>query len=85
MQALDRGPLALAIVNRLSGQALFLLASELEEVLSQNLDSAKKLAERIAELDGAVTEDPAALAARWSARVRVARLLRPRLDPFGRA
>ena len=55
---------ALAIGNRLAGQALFLRKDEIEEVLAQNLDSARKLAERIAELDGAVTGDSATLAER---------------------
>jgi hypothetical protein len=54
----------LAIGNRLAGQALLHLKDEIEEVLAQNLDSARKLAERVAELDGAVSGDPATLAER---------------------
>jgi ferritin-like protein len=52
---------ALAVRNRLEGQPLFLLTDELNEVLDDSLDAARRLADRIAELDGAVTGDPAAL------------------------
>jgi ferritin-like protein len=52
---------ALAVGNRLEGQPLFLLTDELNEVLDDSLDAARKLADRIAELDGAVTGDPTAL------------------------
>jgi hypothetical protein len=40
---------ALAIGNRLAGEALFLLSDELEELAAENLRSARALAERIAE------------------------------------
>jgi ferritin-like protein len=49
---------SLAVGNRLEGEALFLLSEELDEVLDQNLASARKLADRIAELGAAVTGDP---------------------------
>jgi hypothetical protein len=45
---------ALAVGNRLEGQPLFLLTDELNEVLDDSLDAARRLADRIAELDGAV-------------------------------
>jgi ferritin-like protein len=48
-----------AVENRLEGQALFLLRSELLEVAEESLAAARKLADRIGELGGAVTADPA--------------------------
>jgi len=53
-----------ALENRLEGQASFLLGGELEEVAEESLKTAKKLADRIGELDGAVTADPARLVER---------------------
>lgn len=53
-----------AVLNRLEGQAAFILTEELEEVAEQCLKNAKAIAERIGELDGAVTGDPAQFAAR---------------------
>jgi ferritin-like protein len=53
-----------AVSNRLEGQALFLLGDELDEVLEQNLSSARKLADRVGELGGAVAGDPRELVAR---------------------
>jgi ferritin-like protein len=49
---------SLAVSNRLEGQALFLLSQELDEVVDQNLASARKLADRVAELGEAATGDP---------------------------
>ena len=48
----------LAVQNRLEGQALFLLNSELDEKAEEFRGHAKKLAERIGQLGGAVTADP---------------------------
>ena len=53
-----------ALENRLEGQASFLLGDELEEVAEESLKAAKKLADRIGELDGAVTADPGRLVER---------------------
>jgi bacterioferritin len=50
-----------AMVNRLEGQASFLLGDELEEVAEEALGAAKRLADRIGELGGAVTADPSLL------------------------
>lgn len=52
---------ALGVGNRLEGQPLYLLGDEMEEVYEQNRTSARELAERVAELGGAVTVDPAAM------------------------
>ena len=48
----------LAVQNRLEGQALFLLNSELEEKAEEFRGHAQKLAERIGQLGGAITADP---------------------------
>jgi ferritin-like protein len=53
-----------ALGNRLEGQASFLLSDELEEVAEEALQAAKKLADRIGELGGVVTADPALLVER---------------------
>ena len=53
-----------ALGNRLEGQASFLLGDELEGVVEAVLQAAKKLADRIGELGGAVTADPALLVER---------------------
>jgi ferritin-like protein len=47
-----------AVQNRLEGQALYLLNEELSEVAEQSLANARRLADRIAELGGAITGDP---------------------------
>ncbi len=44
--------------NRLEGQATFLLSKELEDKAQESMKHAKKLAERIAELEGTETADP---------------------------
>jgi ferritin-like protein len=53
-----------ALGDRLEGQASFLLSDELEEVAEEALQAAKKLADRIGELGGVVTADPALLVER---------------------
>ena len=53
-----------AVLNRLEGQAAFILTEELEEVAEQCLKNAKTIAERIGELGGAVTGDPTQFIAR---------------------
>jgi len=55
---------SLALGNRLEGQASFLLGDELEEVAEEALGAAKGLANRIGELGGEVTADPALLVER---------------------
>jgi ferritin-like protein len=55
---------SLAVLNRLEGQAAFMLTEQLEKLEEQSLKHAKRVAERIAELGGAVTGDPARLAVR---------------------
>ncbi len=47
-----------ALQNRLAGQALIVLNQELEEKAKEALEHARKLADRIAQLGGAVTGDP---------------------------
>jgi ferritin-like protein len=47
-----------ALHNRLEGQAAYLLGNELEENAEQSLKAARKLADRIGELDDAVSADP---------------------------
>ena len=47
-----------ALHNRLEGQAAFLLGDELEENAEQGLKAARKLADRIGDLGGAVSADP---------------------------
>ena len=47
-----------ALHNRLEGQAAYLLGNELEENAEQSLKAARKLADRIGELGGAVSADP---------------------------
>ena len=51
----------LALANRLEGAALFLLPDELREQVDIHRQAAGALAERIAELDGAITGDPTLL------------------------
>ena len=51
----------LAVHNRLEGQALFLLAQEIDQKVEMNLSHARKLADRIGQLGGAVTGDPGRL------------------------
>ena len=53
-----------ALANRLEGPAAFLLGSELEEVAEHSHTAAKALADRIGDLGGAVTADPAQLVER---------------------
>jgi ferritin-like protein len=57
-----------AVRNRLEGQAAFLLSDQLAVVAKQSLEAAHKLADRIAELDGAVTADPTAFVDRSPAQ-----------------
>ena len=47
-----------ALHNRLEGQAAFLLGNELEENAEQSHKAARKLADRIGDLGGAVSADP---------------------------
>jgi ferritin-like protein len=47
-----------AVANRLEGPATFLLSDELAEVSEHARASARKLAERIGDLGGAITADP---------------------------
>jgi bacterioferritin len=49
---------SLGLKNRLEGQATFLLSKELEDKAQESMKHAKKLAERIAELEGTETADP---------------------------
>jgi ferritin-like protein len=51
----------LATENRLEGSALYLLDDELPELVDINRQAAAALAGRVAELDGAITGDPALL------------------------
>ena len=51
----------LAVENRLEGPALYLLGDELQEQVEIHRQAAAALAERIAELDGAITGDPTTL------------------------
>jgi ferritin-like protein len=51
----------LAVENRLEGPALYLLGDELQEQVEIHRHAAAGLAERIAELDGAITGDPSTL------------------------
>jgi ferritin-like protein len=51
----------LAVENRLEGPAHFLLEDELREQVEIHRQAAGALAERIAELDGAITGDPTML------------------------
>ena len=53
-----------AVANRLEGQALFLLGDETAEVAAESLEKAGKLADRVAELGGAITADPTDFVAR---------------------
>jgi ferritin-like protein len=63
-----------AVLNRLEGQAAFILTEELEEVAEQSLKNAKAIAERIGELGGAVTGDPTQFVARSPSRTGEFRL-----------
>lgn len=47
-----------AVTNRLHGPALLLLGAELEKVASDNLDSARAIASRVAELGGEIPANP---------------------------
>ncbi len=51
----------LAVENRLEGPARYLLGDELHEQVEIHRQAAAALAERIAELDGAITGDPTLL------------------------
>jgi hypothetical protein len=48
----------LAVENRLAGPALYLLDDELPELAEINRQAGAALADRVAELDGAITGDP---------------------------
>jgi ferritin-like protein len=47
-----------AVRNRLEGQAILLLGDELEEVAANARSAAARLADRVGDLDGAITADP---------------------------
>jgi ferritin-like protein len=47
-----------AVANRLEGMAIYLLSDELAEVAEHAREAAGRLADRIGDLDGAVTADP---------------------------
>ena len=47
-----------AVANRLEGMAIYLLSDELPEVAEQARGAARRLADRIGDLGGAVTADP---------------------------
>lgn len=47
-----------AVANRLEGMAIYLLGDELAEVAEHAREAAGRLADRIGDLDGAVTADP---------------------------
>jgi ferritin-like protein len=51
----------LAVENRLEGPAHYLLEDELQEQVEVHREAAATLAERVAELDGAITGDPTRL------------------------
>jgi ferritin-like protein len=51
----------LAVENRLAGPALYLLEDELPEQAETNREAGALLADRVAELDGAITGDPTKL------------------------
>lgn len=53
-----------AVANRAEGPVLFLLPNELAEVAADARAAASSLADRIGDLGGAITADPAALVAR---------------------
>jgi ferritin-like protein len=50
-----------AVANRLEGMAIYLLSEELSEVAGHAREAARRLAERIGDLGGAVTGDPRVL------------------------
>ncbi len=52
---------SLAVLNRLEGQASFVLQAPFEEKIQQNFDHARKIADRLGELGGAITGDPTLL------------------------
>jgi ferritin-like protein len=47
-----------AVANRLEGMAIYLLSDELPEVAEHARKAARRLAERIGDLSGAITADP---------------------------
>ena len=47
-----------AVANRLEGLAIYLLSDELPEVAEQSRAAARRLADRIGDLGGAITADP---------------------------
>ena len=47
-----------AVANRLEGMALYLLNDELQEVAGHAREAARRLADRIGDLGGAITADP---------------------------
>jgi ferritin-like protein len=47
-----------AIINRLEGLAIFLLGDELAEIAGRARAAARRLADRIGDLGGAITADP---------------------------
>ncbi len=47
-----------AVINRLGGQAIFLLGDELAEIADRARAAAHSLADRIGDLGGAITADP---------------------------
>src|SRR5262245_46530716 len=54
----------LAVLNRLEGQASFVLKDAFEEKLQQNFDHARQIANRLGQLGGAITADPTLLVER---------------------
>jgi hypothetical protein len=67
----------LAVENRLGGPALYLLEDELPEQADMNRQAAALLADRVAELDGAITGDPTKL-------VELSKLVRSNCPPIPR-
>jgi ferritin-like protein len=47
-----------AVANRLEGMAIYLLSDELPEVAEHARTAARRLADRIGDLGGAITADP---------------------------
>ena len=69
------------VINRLEGLAIFLLGGELAEIADRARGVARRLADRIGDLGGAITADPRQLLDRSPAPgVHPPRLLRRRLD-----
>jgi bacterioferritin len=52
---------SLVVLNRLEGQASLLLEDAFEEKVEQNFEHARKIADRLGQLGGAITGDPTLL------------------------